>query len=117
MNHPQDTNYSIIRTTSKVDGTPIQEILDLYDSKSTPKFGGQKGTSQDGMAIIIDCQCSRTFAERVSVESRLDEFVFTSEDIPSYIRLGCEDTNYIDSKAIIQTKGESGMAWSAPMEV
>jgi len=117
MGHTEDTNYSFIRPTSNVDGTPAQEILALYDAhpEAIKKFGKQGTSSQDGAAWIIDCQCPMTWASRVAIEPRLSELRFGVGDIPSFLSIGCEDTSHANAITIVQTQGVSGVEWG-PVE-
>jgi len=107
-------NHSILRTTSKENGDPINIVLGLYDNKTprNKKFGKQLSFSQDGKAINIDCGCRMIFSDRVAIEPRLDEYRFTSDDIPSYLTLGCENTSEEDAQTIVGTQGPSGVVWS-----
>lgn len=115
MAHPKDTIYPMIRTTSKVDGTGYQEILDLIPGKP---FGVQNSVSQDGLCVCIDDGSGQdNWGTFVAQEPRLNELKFILPDAPSYIPNNAHLLSYDEAKAIVKTEGDSGVAWSAPFEV
>lgn len=117
MSHT-DTNYSLLRKTSKVNGALIQVVLYLYNSKTNGnKFGNPGKGSRNIEAIAIDCHCPMSFSERVAIEPRLDEYRFTAEDLPSCLTLGCEDTTHEEAQAIVGTHGEPEVAWSPVVDI
>ncbi len=112
MSHPKDTNYPILRTTSKSDGTPIQTILDSIPGQP---FRIQNSISQDGLAIVIDDGLGLSnWGGYIALQSRLNEFKFNGGDKPSYVPNSSHNTSYEEAKTIIKTTGASGTAWSAP---
>jgi len=115
MAHTATTNYPILRTTSKTDGTPIQEVLDDIDSQP---FGVQEKISQDGLCICIDDQSGlNNWGSYVSLNPKLNEFKFNGGDRPSYLPPASHNLSYADARVIIETTGPSGSAFSAPSEV
>ena len=106
MAYPMDTNYYIVRATSNVDGTAIQDLLPA-------EFGNQRAKSQDALAIVMTCGCEDiSWADHIAGAPRLDEFTFGAGDIPSYLSLGCENVSHADAQSIKNTTGASGSAWS-----
>ena len=98
-------NNSFLRTTSNLNGDPIEDVLALYDSKTSgKKFNKQTRKSANGLIILIDSDCPLTFSQHVAIEPRLDEFRLTSPDLPSYLPSGCENTTSKDARTLTKTK-------------
>jgi len=113
--HLDDTNYPILRTTSKIDGTPIQEILDTIPVKP---FGNQNQISQDGLAICIDDHLGLSnWGGYVSTQPRLNAFKFAGGDRPGYVPVNSHNTSRDDAMAIVNAEGAVGVKWSAVQEV
>lgn len=118
-----EINYSFIRTTSKLDGTPFEEILTLYDAKVSRKFGSQLGgRSTDGKTVLVDCSCPDLWQQRVDIEPRLAELTYAEEDKPTYLPTGCQDQTPSDVKNVTSqnasTKDSSdGYYWMDPEDL
>lgn len=102
--------HHILRTTSNVDATPIQEVLDLIPGQP---FGNQNKVSQDGLAIVIDCNSTQAFEVYVALVAKLAEYIFGTGDVPSYLTEGCENISASDASDIVLTLGASGTCWSS----
>jgi len=110
---------SCVRTTSNIDGTPIQEVLDLFDAKRANRmnkqlgFGPHSAASQDGLAIFINRNSLQTINTMRGVEPRLQEFIFTNLDRPSYIPPNCLNLTILEARQLVRQQGEAGTTWSA----
>lgn len=110
MAHTATTNYPILRTTSRVDGTPIQEFLDTISGKP---FGVQTNVSQDGLAVCIDDHLGLSnWGAYVSSYPDFNDYKFNGGDRPSYLPGGCHNTSHADARTLVSITGASGSAWS-----
>ena len=113
MAHAETTNYPILRTTSKVDGTPIQEFLDTIIGKP---FGIQTSVSQDGLAICIDDRLGlNNWGAYILSYPTFNDYKFNGADRPSYVSGGSHNTSLENARIIVGTEGPSGTAWSEAM--
>lgn len=104
------TNYPILRTTSRVDGTPIQDFLDSMEGRP---FGTQRTVSQDGLCICIDDhQGLSNWGRYASRRTKFNDFKFTGQDRPSYLPGGSHQTTYATAKTIVNEVGPLGEAFS-----
>jgi len=107
--HPKDTPYPILRTTSKLDGSPIQEMLDTIPGKP---FGNQNKISQDGLAICIDDHLGLSnWGSYVSLQPKINEFKFNTADRPIYVPVNAHKLSYEDAETIVDGKGPMGEKW------
>jgi len=110
-------NLSAVHALSKVDGTPIQEILDLYDSKTTEQgFGPHGASSQCGKFKIISCSCPMKWADRVKIEPRLAEFFIKLGEHPSFLSSGCQNLTTRQAQKIVNVEGKINKTWTKPDE-
>lgn len=112
--HPRDTVYYIISVVSLADG--VTDVRDYKEEHQENNFGEQSRVSQDGIAICGDCKSELLFQDLFAIEPRLANHVFTEENIPNYLSVGCENTSHEDAKEIVRQTGDSGQAWSPYVE-
>lgn len=110
-------NLSAVHALSQVDGTPIQEILDLYDTKTTGrKFGSHGASSQCLDYKFISTSCPTLWLDRVAIEPRLAEFFIEDTDLPTFLATGCENMTPAEVEAVVNLLGDLGVAWSPVVE-
>jgi hypothetical protein len=113
VSHPKDTIYPILRTTSSVDGTGYQEILDMIPGKP---FGKQDSVSSDGLCVCIDdASGADNWGLYVSQEPRLNELKFILPAAPNYVPNNAHLLLYEGAQAVTETVATSEIAddgWS-----
>lgn len=105
----RNAKLSCLRTTSNVDGTPLQEVLDLFDSKRANRgnkqlgFGPHSAKSCDGLAMFVNRNSTQSLTTMRGVEPRLQEFIFTDDDRPSYVPKNCLNMSMRDARLLSRT--------------
>ena len=99
LEHPEDTMYHAVRTTSNVDATPLADIW-------PEKYGDISTGPSDNLAVLLDSSTAGVNWATLIIETpKLAEYTFTGGDRPAYLDPGCEDLDFTDAETLVGSVG------------
>lgn len=106
-----NNNTHIVLTASKIDGTPIEDVLPEC-------FGSQVAKDpKTKTLIIVDCgkgsHSEKVWADYYDMEPRLVEYIPDEDDLLYGLEIGCEDIAHEEACLIVCAVGEGNWGYEA----